>query len=157
MDARAVAVAVRTAIRTAAKTAGEPLRGLTVSVRTRYASPVEGQRGGKHPHLGNGRAAGPAVPSWRSTWPSLDSAVGLARQVVAGWLGRSYRLPLRAAWLQLMNNPGQNRYSRRVARLSPEARAAERAMYAGGRRIEIAAAFEDGRDPSRTTEPLRGE
>lgn len=38
MDAKAVAAATRTAIRTATRTAGDPLHGLTVSVRTRYAS-----------------------------------------------------------------------------------------------------------------------
>lgn len=38
MDTRAVAAAARTAIRTATRTAGDPLHGLTVSVRTRYAS-----------------------------------------------------------------------------------------------------------------------
>lgn len=67
------------------------------------------------------RAAGPPVPSWRSTWPSPRHAAALARQVGAGWLGRSYRLPLVGAWRQLMNNPRQNRYSRRVARHRAEA------------------------------------
>lgn len=38
MDAKAVAAAARTAIRKATRTAGDPLHGLTVSVRTRYAS-----------------------------------------------------------------------------------------------------------------------
>jgi hypothetical protein len=38
MNAKAVAAATRTAIRTATRTAGDPLHGLTVSVRTRYAS-----------------------------------------------------------------------------------------------------------------------
>lgn len=62
------------------------------------------------------RAEGPPVPSWRSTWPSPRHAAALARQVGAGWLGRSCRLPLVGAWRQLMNNPRQHRHSRRIAR-----------------------------------------
>lgn len=62
------------------------------------------------------RAEGPPVPRWRSTWPSPRHAAALARQVGAGWLGGSCRLPLVGAWRQLMNNPRQNRRSRRVAR-----------------------------------------
>lgn len=81
------------------------------------------------PHDSSARRTAPSIPSWRSTWPSPRHAVGLAHQVTAGWRGRSCRLPIVGAWRQLMNNPHQNRYSRRIARRRA---AVERVVFGAG-------------------------